>query len=284
MMEAVIGGVSTRKVTKIVEQLCGESVSSSFVSTVMARLDPEIQAFQTRSLTEKQYDYLHVDAMYIKVRENHRVVSKAVYIAQGVTSEDYREIVGFMVSGNESYDSWCTFFQDLRYRGLTDPRLVISDSHAGLKKAVRHEFKGSTWQRCTVHFTRNILQVSPKIDNEEAKEKLTRIFRADSMMLAEQYRDEFYAYVEGKPKYEEAVKRLDEGFIDATQFLNESKRYHVSIRTTNSLERVNLEARRRVKIFNLFPNEASAVRLIGAVLMDIHEQFQEPKRRLFKTL
>ncbi len=283
MIEAVISGVSTRKVSKIVDTLCGETVSKSFVSNVMERLDPEIKAFRTRPLTEKQYDYLYVDAMYIKVRENHRVVSKAVYIAQAVTSEDFREIVGFMVSGNESYDTWRSFFQDLRYRGLTDPRLVISDAHEGLKKAVRHEFKGSIWQRCSVHFLRNIIDTMPKKDNKEAKEKLKRIFKADSMMLAEQFRDEFYEYVEDNPKYATAVSRLDEGFTDATQFLNESRRYHQSLRTTNSLERVNREVRRREKVINVFPNEASAVRLIGAVLMDIHELFQHNRRKLFQV-
>ena len=283
MMEAVISGVSTRKVTKIVNALCGETVSSSFVSNVMARLDPEVKAFRTRTLTKKQYDYLHVDAMYIKARENHRVVSKAVYVAQGVTSEDYREIVGFMVSGNESYDSWRMFFQDLRYRGLTDPRLVISDAHEGLKKAVREEFKGTTWQRCTVHFIKNIIDTMPKRCDKETKDKLKRIFKAESMMLAEQYKNDFYEHVENDPKYATALDRLDAGFTDATQFLNESRKYHISIRTTNSLERVNKEIRRREKVINIFPNEASAVRLLGSVLMDIHENLQKPSNKLFRV-
>ena len=283
MMEAVISGVSTRKVTKIVNALCGETVSSSFVSNVMARLDPEVKAFRTRTLTEKQYDYLHVDAMYIKARENHRVVSKAVYVAQGVTSEDYREIVGFMVSGNDSYDSWRMFFQDLRYRGLTDPRLVISDAHEGLKKAVREEFKGTTWQRCTVHFIKNIIDTMPKRCDKETKDKLKRIFKAESMMLAEQYKNDFYEHVENDPKYATALDRLDAGFTDATQFLNESRKYHISIRTTNSLERVNKEIRRREKVINIFPNEASAVRLLGSVLMDIHENLQKTSNKLFRV-
>ena len=283
MMEAVISGVSTRKVTKIVNALCGETVSSSFVSNVMARLDPEVKAFRTRTLTKKQYDYLHVDAMYIKARENHRVVSKAVYVAQGVTSEDYREIVGFMVSGNESYDSWRMFFQDLRYRGLTDPRLVISDAHEGLKKAVREEFKGTTWQRCTVHFIKNIIDTMPKRCDKETKDKLKRIFKAESMMLAEQYKNDFYEHVENDPKYATALDRLDAGFTDATQFLNESRKYHISIRTTNSLERVNKEIRRREKVINIFPNEASAVRLLGPVLMDIHENLQKTSNKLFRV-
>src|SRR5699024_9773603 len=149
VVESVISGVSTRKVTNIVEKLCGDSVSKSFVSNVMARLDPEIEAFQNRALHAQDYEFLYVDAMYIKVRENHRIVSKAVYIAQAVTTGHYREIVGFMISGEESFESWQTFFQDLRYRGMNDPKMVISDAHEGLKKAVKFEFKDASWQRCT---------------------------------------------------------------------------------------------------------------------------------------
>lgn len=283
LVESVISGVSTRKVTKIVETLCGDSVSKSFVSSVMERLDPEIEAFQKRDLSKQDYDYLYVDAMYIKVRENHRIVSKAVYIAQAVTQTDYRDIVGFMISGNESYETWKAFIQDLRYRGFSDPRLVISDAHEGLKNAVKHEFKDTSWQRCTFHFLQNIVKTMPKKGSEEARSLLKRIFRADSMMLAEQFRDEFLDYVEGDPKYEEAAKKLDAGFHDATQFLNESKKYHVSLRTSNSLERVNKEVRRREKVINIFPNVAAAVRLIGSVLIDINETFQSPRRRLFQT-
>jgi len=282
LMESVISGVSTRKVTKIVETLCGESVSKSFVSSVMERLDPEIEAFQNRALHAQDYEFLYVDAMYIKVRENHRIVSKAVYIAQAVTTEHYREIVGFMISGEESFESWQTFFQDLRYRGMNDPKMVISDAHEGLKKAVKFEFKDASWQRCTFHFLQNIVKTLPKKGSEEARRLLKRIFRAESMMMAEQYRDEFFEYAEGHTKYEDAVKKLDAGFHDATQFLTEAKKYHISLRTSNSLERVNKEVRRREKVINIFPNLEAAVRLIGAVLIDINEDFQSPRRKLFQ--
>lgn len=166
---------------------------------------------------------------------------------------------------------------------LTDPRLVISDAHEGLKKAVREEFKGTTWQRCTVHFIKNIIDTMPKRCDKETKDKLKRIFKAESMMLAEQYKNDFYEHVENDPKYATALDRLDAGFTDATQFLNESRKYHISIRTTNSLERVNKEIRRREKVINIFPNEASAVRLLGSVLMDIHENLQKPSNKLFRV-
>src|SRR5699024_5497404 len=261
LMESVISGVSTRKVTNIVEKLCGDSVSKSFVSDVMARLDPEIEAFQNRALHEQTYEFLYVDAMYIKVRENHRIVSKAVYIAQAVTAEHYREVVGFMISGNESFETWYTFLQDLRYRGFPDPRLVISDAHEGLKKAVREAFKDTSWQRCTFHFLQNIVKTMPKKDSEDARRLLKRIFKAESMMQAEQFRDEFLDHVQDDPKYAAAADKLDAGFHDATQFLNESDKYHVSLRTSNSLERVNREVRRREKVINIFPNLAAAERL-----------------------
>jgi len=140
MIESVINGVSTRKVKKLVNALCGEEVSKSFVSNIMKRLDPEIKQFRERPLNLKNYRYVYVDAMYIDVRENHRIVSKAVYIAQGVNDDDYREIIGFMVSGQESEVSWTKFFKDLRARGLGTPEIVISDAHEGLKKAIKGEF------------------------------------------------------------------------------------------------------------------------------------------------
>lgn len=282
LVESVVSGVSTRKVTKIVETLCGENVSKSFVSSVMKRLDPEIQAFRSRPLHLKQYPYVYVDAMYIKVRENHRVVSKAVYIAQGVTTENYREILGFMISGEESTESWSEFFQDLRARGLTKPKLIISDAHSGLKAAIKAQFLNSPWQRCVFHFLRNIVQVMPRKNSKAERAALKRIFYSSTIAHARQYKAEFIDMVKDQPKYEEALEKLDNGFDDALQFLVEPEAYHVSLRTTNSLERVNSEIRRREKVIGIFPNMDSAVRLIGSVIIDIHEGFQSSSRKFLK--
>lgn len=281
LMESVINGVSTRKVTKIVEQLCGESVSKSFVSNVMKRLDPEIEKFRNRPLHMKHFDFLYVDAMYIKVRENQRVVSKAVYIAQGITKDQRREIIGFMVSGQESTESWTEFFRDLRTRGLTKPRLIISDAHAGLKAAIKHEFLDCPWQRCTVHFMRNIISVMPRKNSKEARSMLRRIFKAPTMAHAEQFKHEFEEYLQGNSKYEAAVKKLDEEFYDALQYLTEPEDYHKSLRTTNNLERMNREIRRRERVIGIFPNVGSAVRLIGALLIDLNETFESNNRKFF---
>lgn len=236
----------------------------------MKRIDPEVNMFRERPLHLKNFRYVYVDAMYIDVRENHRIVSKAVYIAQGVNDDDYREIIGFMVSGNESEDSWTEFFKHLRARGLGQPEIIISDAHSGLKKAIKHEFIGTSWQRCTVHFIKNIIDVMPKHSDDE-RTALKLIFKAMNPMNAQKYKADFEALVEGNPKFDNALNKLDEGFDDAMQYLLVPELHQKHIRTTNSLERVNQEVRRREQVIRIFPNMNSAYRLIGAVLMDEHE-------------
>jgi putative transposase len=272
MQEAVINGVSTRKMTKLVESLCGTGVSKSFISNVMARLDPEIKEFSGKDLHHHTYRYMYVDAMYIKVRENNRVISKAVYIATGVNENNYREVLGFKVSAQESEIAWREFFNELRQRGLQQPKLIISDAHTGLKRAIEAEFLGSTWQRCTVHFLRNIIGVMPK-DSTQARTLLKRIFRAETAKHAQAHREAFEAYVAGDSRFDTALNRLDEGYDDATQFYQEPEAYHQSLRTSNNLERLNQEVRRRERVVRIFPNINSATRLIGAVLMDINAQY-----------
>lgn len=282
MVESVINGVSTRNVTKIVETLCGESVSSSFVSDAMKRIDPEIKTFQNRSLAQTNFRYVYVDAMYIKVREDHRVKSKAVYIALGVNDDNKREIIGFNVSEEESYESWMNFFQDLRKRGLRQPKMIISDAHSGLKKAIRELFVGTAWQRCAFHFLRNITDKMPKKNSGQARKLVKRALYAFSEHEARSYKAQLETEYGEDSKYEAALKTLDEGFDDATQYLSEPDSYHISLRTTNCVERLNQEVRRREKTIRIFPNIDSAVRLIGAVLLDHHENWQETKQTFLK--
>lgn len=283
LMEMVIQGVSTRRITKIVEQLCGTSVSKSFVSDVLKQLDPEIEAFRERPLTHTRFRYVYVDAMYIKVREDGRVVSKAVYIAQGINDFNKREIIGFMVSEEESEAAWSHFFQSLCRRGLTTPRLIISDAHAGLKKAIKQVMVGASWQRCTFHFMRNLMDVMPKKGTSAERDALKRIFNAGTLAHAELARQEFEAMVNGQAKYDAVLKRLDDGFADATQFFNEPAAYHVNLKTTNSVERLNKELRRRDQVIGIYPNVASATRLMGAVLMDLHESLDPGARSFLRT-
>lgn len=279
MMEAVINGVSTRKVTDIVEQLCGEMVSKSFVSSIMKKIDPEIEAFQQRDLSNETYRYLYVDAMYIKVREDKRIISKALYIAQAVNSKNKREIIGFKVTNVESKETWAAFFNELKDRGLNQPRLVISDAHKGLVAAINEVFVGSAWQRCTVHLLKNIVDTFPKKKSEEERKLVKRIFRVHTWEEAKDNRLAFEEYVKDNPKYDKALELIDEAFYDGLQYLNEPSAYHISLRTTNSLERLNREVRRREEVISIFPNMKSAERLIGAVLLKMHERWEKENRK-----
>jgi putative transposase len=271
MLEMVINGVSTRKVTHIVEQLCGESKSKSFVSSLTQKLDPIINDWAKRPLNLRYYPFVFVDAMYIKVREHHRVVSKAVYIATAITDSKTREILGLSVDHAESYDSWSRFLQQLKSRGLQSPKLVISDAHQGLQKAIQREFIGTSWQRCNVHFKRNIIEKLPKKDSAEIRMMIKRIFDAVTIEDMRNFKDELMSKFEDNPKYEQALKILDEGFEDTIQYMEHPEDIRCHIRSTNSLERLNQEVRRREKVIRIYPNTQSAFRLVGAVLMHYQE-------------
>jgi putative transposase len=268
MLEMVVNGVSTRKVTNIVEQLCGESVSKSFVSSLTEKLDPIVNNWAARPLNVHYFPYLYTDAMYIKVREHNKVVSKAVYIMTGMNNKKKREIIGLKIDHAESFEAWQSFFQDLKSRGLQSPKLVISDAHKGLKKAIEREFIGTSWQRCTVHFKRNIISKFPKKEMQPIILDLRRIFQYATCDEARIAKEEFITKYGDNPKLENALKTLEEGFEDAIQYLNEEKTFHLHISSTNSLERLNQEVRRREKVIRIFPNTQSAFRLIGAFLME----------------
>jgi putative transposase len=277
MLEMVVNGVSTRKVKNIVQQLCGESVSKSFVSSLTEKLDPVVQTWANRPLNTKYYPYIFADAMYIKVREHNRVVPKAVYIATAITEENHREILGIRVDHVESYDAWKAFLHHIQSRGVQSPKLFITDAHAGLKKALKEVFVGTVWQRCTVHLKRNIFNVLPKKGIDEVKLGLKRIFEAVSVDDARKFKDEFLERFGEDPKLEKAIQTLEDGFEDAIQYLNEPVKFQQFIRSTNSLERLNQEVRRREQVIRIFPNTQSAFRMIGAVLMQVNEE-QEMKK------
>ncbi|MFS0750369.1 IS256 family transposase [Oceanobacillus sp. 1P07AA] len=280
MLEMVVNGVSTRKVKNVVEQLCGEYVSKSFVSSLTEKLDPVVKEWASRSLSTDYYRYVYVDAMYIKVREHHKVVSKAVYIATGLNEGNKREVIGLKVSHEESYEAWKEFLNELVGRGLQSPKLVISDAHSGLKKAIQKVFIGTSWQRCTVHFKKNLIERLPKKGMEDIKEELKRIFAVVTPENARKIKDEFVHQRQDNPKLEKVINNLEVGFDDAIQYLNEPQEYQKHIRSTNSLERLNQEVRRRERVIRIFPNTQSAFRLIGAVLMDYEEEEQK-KRPIF---
>lgn len=282
MLEMVINGVSTRKVTHIIEQLCGENISKSFVSSLTQKLDPIVNDWAKRPLNVMYFPYVFVDAMYIKVREHHRVVSKAVYIATAISETNKREILGLSVDHVENYESWSRFFQQLKSRGLQSPNLVISDAHQGLQKAIQREFIGTSWQRCNVHFKRNIIETVPKKGSEEFRLMLKRVFEAVTMEDIRKFKEELMSQFGEDSKYEKALAILDEGFEDTIQYMNFPEKIRTHIRSTNSLERLNQEVRRREKVIRIFPNTQSAFRLVGAVLMHYQETVYSKKAALNK--
>lgn len=273
MIEMVVNGVSTRKVTKIVEELCGKGVSKSLVSNLTKSLDPIVNAWRERPLNTAHYEYLYVDAMYIKIREDNKIVSKSVHIACGVNKQGKREIIGLKINHAESIDSWSLFFEYLKSRGLQSPKLVISDAHAGLVTAIKQSFLGTSWQRCSVHFLRNIIEVMPKKGSEEAVEELKNLFNNTDLAMVRELKNRFIEKYQDTKGFSKALAKLDEGFEDAIQFHSQPIQFHKRLRTTNMLERVNREIRRREKVIQIFPNDQSAIRIIGSVLMDIDEDW-----------
>ncbi|WP_147536296.1 IS256 family transposase [Bacillus marasmi] len=282
MIEMVVNGVSTRKVTKIVEELCGKSVSKSLVSNLTKSLDPIINDWRNRPLNTLYYPYLFVDAMYIKVRENNKVVSKGVHIACGVNENGHREILGLKITHGESTESWSIFFEYLKARGLQSPIMITSDAHAGLVAAIKQSFLGTSWQRCTVHFLRNIVESLPKKGFEEARQELKAIFSNTDLKFVRELKDRFIEKYQDTKGFSKAIEKLDEGFEDSIQVHAAPIQFHKHLRTTNMLERMNREIRRREKVIQIFPNEQSAARIIGAVLMDIEEEWTSKNTQFLK--
>lgn len=270
MMEMVVQGVSTRKVQKVTEELCGERFSKSTVSEICRELDVPVRNFRSRLLSGK-YPFVIVDAMYIKVRENHRVISKAFMIAVGVNASGHKEVLGFDLHDTEKESSWRDFFESLKSRGLNEVDLIVSDDCPGLVKAIRQCYPGASWQRCQVHFTKNIIDKTPLKYQEGLRAELRTVFQANTIEEARRLRNELcdeYADVA-----ENAVRIFDDGFEDVMTVMALPSKYRISLRTSNIIERLNREVRRREKVIQIFPNANSAIRLLGALLEDIHNDW-----------
>jgi putative transposase len=278
LMEMVVNGVSTRKISAITEELCGTNFSKSTVSALCARLDPLVSAWNERPLGEQAYPFVLVDALMLKVRENERVRSLAGLVAIGVNASGYREILGLQVGDSESQASWSDFIAWLKRRGLSGVDLVVSDAHGGLVNAVQRHFQGCSWQRCQTHLTRDILEATPKTLRQELHEHLRTLFEAPDPATARTLLQQIVAtYIERAPK---AIAVLEAGCDDATAVLALPEPYRRRLRTTNSLERLNEEIRRRERVIRIFPNRDSTIRLLGAVLMEQHEQWTTGHRDL----
>lgn len=277
MIEMVVQGVSTRSIQKVTEELCGEKFSKSTVSELCKELDIPIKQFKNRILPEK-YPFIMADAMYIKVREDHRVKSKALYIAIGINNSGNKEIIGFEIYDSEKENHWKDFFESLKNRGLRGIDIITSDAHSGLVKAIRECFPGASWQRCQVHFTRNILDKCPKKYINGLKGELRSMFNTETLDEARKIKNTIlddYADVAS-----DAMDILDEGFEDCMTIMALPRKYRLALRTSNILERENGEVRKREKIIKIFPNKESALRLLGAVLLDDHNDWIS-KHRIF---
>ena len=271
LMEMVINGVSTRKVRRITEELCGTSFSKSTVSELCKTLDPQVSEWNERPLGAKRFPFVIVDAMQLKVRERGRVVPQSALIAVGVNEDGYREVLGIRIGDSESEATWSEFFRWLHGRGLQGVDLVVSDHHGGLVNAVKRHFQGVTWQRCQVHLATNILDACPKRYQRALKAKLRLMFEAPDMETARRLRDDIMA--EFADKAPRSMDILEVGFEDAMAVMTLPEPYRRRLRSTNGLERLNREVRRRERVIGIFPSVESALRLLGALLMEQDEEW-----------
>jgi putative transposase len=279
LMEMYVEGISTRKVKDVTEKLCGTSFSKSLVSSLAARLDSELEAWRSRPLEAEVYPYLFVDARYEKVRVGHRIVSQGVLIASSVRAPDgFREILGVEVADTESEATYQDLFRSLKERGLSGVELVVSDDHEGLKAAVFRHFQGASWQRCQVHYARNLLGMIGYARRKDLAGELRAIFAATSrdtaLRLASELADRWR---ESHPKVSEHVEEHVEECLSCLAFPESHRR---RIRTTNGQERLNQEIKRRSRVVRIFPNREACLRLVTALCVEHSEEWVTGRRYL----
>jgi transposase-like protein len=275
--EMYVKGISTRRVTDVLEKMCGLDISSTQVSRVAKILDEQLEKWRSRLLGE--YPYLVLDAHYEKVRTNGSVVSCAVFTAIGIDIDGRREILGVSVSLSEAETHWRGFLKSLKKRGLSGVKFVASDNHDGLKAALNAEFTGVIWQRCQCHLQRNAVKYVPKVSmRSQVAEDLRDIFNAKDLPSAEERLQKcIEKYSVSAPKLAQwAEENIPEGLAVFALPGKHRKR----MRTTNMLERLHEEIKRRTRVARLFPNEASLLRLVSAIEMEISEDWVAGKRYL----
>jgi transposase-like protein len=272
--EAYVLGVSTRKVEDLVEAMGARGMSKSTVSRMSEDLDAQVREFRERRL-EKACPYLWLDALYVKVREGSRVVSHAVLVAYAVTEEGEREIVGVEVAAGEMESCWRSFLAGLIGRGLRGVRLVISDAHTGLKAAIRAVLNGTSWQRCTVHFARNVCAFLPKSAQGVVGAALSNVFKQPSRPEATDAMSKVLTLLERYPKAAD-VARLAED--DVLAFMSFPEKHWRQLHSTNPLERQNREIRRRTDVIGIFPTDDSVLRLVGMLLIEQNDAWAVGRR------
>ncbi len=275
VQEAYVGGVSTRRVDALVKALGLEGISKSQVSRLCAALDEEVERFRMRPLLAA-YPYLWLDATFVKVRQAGRVVSQAVVLAVGVSTSGVREILGVDVGPSEDGSFWLRFLRGLVARGLRGVQLVTSDAHEGLRQAIGAVLHGASWQRCRVHFVRNALALVPKGMQALVAATVRTVF---AQPTAEQAREQWRRVADGfRAAWPRLATLLDEAEVDVLAYLAFPREHWRQIWSTNPLERLNKEVKRRTDVIGIFPNPAAAIRLVGALLGEQHDEWQVGRR------
>lgn len=279
LMEMYLQGVSTRKVAAITEALCGTRFSKSQVSTLAGRLDTELAAWRERPLTAPTYPYVWVDARYEHVRIDGRVVSQGVLLVSGVRGDDgRREILGVLVADTESEATYQELFRALKARGLSGVQLVISDDHAGLQAAIARHFQGASWQRCQVHFTRNLTGQVAATKRRELAAGLREVFAATTRAEAQRRAAEVAA--DWRVSQPRVAVQLEEELEPCLACLSFPREHQLRIRTTNGLERLSQERKRRTRVVRIFPNRVALLRLVSALAMEQSEEWVSGRRYL----
>lgn len=278
MMEMVVNGVSTAKVGKVVETLCGTSFSKSTVSNICKELDKNVNEFLTSPITG-EYPFVTVDATYFKVREDRKILSKALMVAYAVNRVGIREVIGFGVYSRESKETWKDFFLTLKNRGLTGVRMITSDAHEGIQYAISQVFPDVPWQRCQVHFTRNILDKTPNRYREGLRTELREMFTSNTIEQARNRRDEILQ--DYRDIAEKAMECLETGFESAMTVMIFSENTRKVLRTSNHIERLNRELKRRANVIGIFPNSESLLRLMGSVILERNDVLKSAARKVF---
>ncbi|MET8810199.1 IS256 family transposase [Streptomyces sp. NPDC004546] len=278
IMDAYVHGVSTRAVDDLVKALGADTgISKSEVSRICGELDEPLCAFRTRPLDRVRFPYVYLDATYCKARVNHQIVSQAVVIATGITEDGGREVLGLMVGDSETEAFWSEFLRSLRERGLSGVRLVIADHHSGLVKAISKVMLGAAYQRCRVHFLRNVFAVIPKDAAEMVAATIRTIF-AQPAQAAVRAQLDTVADMLGK-QFPKVKQMLLEAKDDLTAFAAFPDRHWKKIQSTNPLERINREVKRRTDVVQVFPNDDALLRLVTAVLFEMHDEWIAFPRR-----
>ena len=278
LMEMYVEGVSTRKVAEITEVLCGTSFSKSWVSHLAGELDTELAAWRARPLTDTTYPYLFVDARYEHVRVDGRIVSQGVLVVSAIRGDGRREIVAVDVADTESEATYQALFRDLKARGLGGVRLVTSDDHAGLAAAIARHFQGASWQRCQVHYTRNLLGLVGAGKRKELAAALRQVFAASTPAQARTAVGGLaQAWRATHPKIARSLEEESEACFACLAF---PLAHQARIRTTNGLERFNQELKRRTRVVRIFPNRAACLRLVSALRTEQSEEWVSGHRYL----